>query len=165
MDNRKMHSRRPSPGPPMLPLDERDRPVSMSFVMPPNHNMQPASGPSHLGSSNVTGPGNSPRGAPPSWPTPSSYDDTHRIPPAAPTYLNSPHAHEAVRSPIHSHRYAPPPSSSGSGMGRHITTGSSSSSSGLHHMVSTPPPGRARPPHSPSYSNSVSKSHRSPVTR
>lgn len=162
MDNRKMHSRRPSSGPPMLPLEERDRPIPMPFAMPPSHNMQPGSAPnSHLGSSSVPGSGSSPRGAPPSWPAPSSYDDTtHRIPSSssAPGYLNSPHSHDAVRSPIQGHRYAPPTS-------RHITTGSSSSSSGLHHVISTPPPSRARPPPSPSYSNPLSKSHLSPVAR
>ena len=167
MDNRKMHSRKPSSGPPMLPLEERDRPMPMPFAMPPSHNIQPASAPnSHLGSSNVPGSGTSPRGAPPSWPAPSSYDDTHRIPStsSAPGYLNSPHPHDAVRSPIQGHRYAPS-TSTGSGMGRHITTGSSSSS-GLHHMISTPPPSRARPPPpSPSYSNPLSKSHLSPVAR
>ena len=167
MDNRKMHSRRPSSGPPMLPLEERDRPMPMPFVMPPSHSMQSASvSNSHLGSSSVPGSGTSPRGGPPSWPAPSSYDDTHRIPSSssAPGYLNSPQSHDAVRSPIQGHRYAPP-TSTGSGMGRHIPTGSSSSS-GLHHMISTPPPSRARPPPpSPSYSNPLSKSHLSPVAR
>ena len=160
MDNRNMHSRRPSSGPPMLPLEERDRPMPMSFVMAPSHNVQPTPTPnSHLSSS---APGTSPRGAPPSWPTPSSYDDTHRMPSSStPGY--SPRAHDAVRSPIQAHRYAP--SSTSSGMGRHIATGSSSSSSGLHHMISTPPPNRVRPPPSPSYSNPVSKSHRSPGAR
>ena len=164
MDNRKMHSRRPSSGPPMLPLDERDRPIPMSFAIPPNHNMQPGSAP-NIGSSSVPGSGTSPRGAH-NWPAPSSYDDSHRIPSSssAPGYLNSPHSHDAVRSPIQGHRYAPP-TSTGSGMGRHITTGSSSSSSGLHHVISTPPPSRARPLPSPSYSNPLSKSHLSPVAR
>ena len=162
MDNRKMHSRRSS-NPPMLPLEERDRPMAMPFVMPPSHPMQAPTPNSHLGSSSVAGSGSSPRVAPPTWNTPSSYDDTPRIPSSssAPGYLNSPHAHDAVRSPIQNHRYAPP-SSTSSGMGRHITTGSSSSS---HHMISTPPPSRARPPPSPSYSNPLSKSHRSPAER
>lgn len=160
MDNRKLHARRPSSGPPMLPLEERDRPMAMPFVMPPSHPMQQASTPnSHLGSSSVTGSGTSPRGAPPSWTTSSSYDDAPRIPStsSAPGYMKSPHTHDThVRSPIQGHRYAPP-SSTGSGMGRHITTGSLSSS--------LPPPSRARPPPSPSYSNPLSKSHRSPVAR
>ena len=158
MDNRKMHSQRPSSGPPMLPLEERDRPMAMPFVIPPSHPMQQSSAPnSHLASS--SGPGASPRGAPPAWTTSPSYDDTPRVSSSssAPGYLNSPH--DAVRSPIQGHRYAPP-GSTGSGMSRHIPA-SSSSSSGLHHMVSTPPPSRARPPPSPSYS----KSHRSPVER
>jgi hypothetical protein len=68
------------------------------------------------------------------------------------------------RSPVQSHRYPPSSSHPSLPMGR---LPNNSSSSTYHRMGSPPlpPPNRARPPQSPSYSNSMSKAHRSPVTR
>ncbi|PPR03373.1 hypothetical protein CVT24_012498 [Panaeolus cyanescens] len=138
---RKPHSRRPSPGPPMVPLD-RDRPLATPFVMASTQTMQ-----------QLNGASSSPRNGP-SWNGPgSSSDDAYRghAPSSGPSqpYGASPHdAH--MRSPAQ--RYAPANRAPSSG----------SSQAPFHRMGSPPPPvSRARPPPSPSYPNHTA---RSPLT-
>ncbi|KAF9045519.1 hypothetical protein BJ165DRAFT_167867 [Panaeolus papilionaceus] len=138
----KPRSRRPSPGPPMVPLD-RDRPLATPFVMASTQTMQ-----------QLNGAASSPRNGP-SWNGPgSSSEDAYRGhgSSSAPSqsYGASPHdAH--MRSPVQ--RYAPANRAPSSG----------SSQTPFHRMGSPPPPvSRARPPLSPPY---PSHQARSPLTR
>ncbi|KAF9485623.1 hypothetical protein BDN70DRAFT_870920 [Pholiota conissans] len=171
-DARKMHSGRHSTGPAMPPLEDRgDRPMAMPFVMASSHTMQQTaagiSSGSHINGSGLSSSTSSPRGAPPSWNAPGGMDDSYRVSSSAPPpsgYMGSPHdAH--MRSPVQGHRYA-------ASSGGHAPTplggriGNSSSTSGIHHRMASPPlppPGRSRPPQSPSYPPAPT-AHRSPVT-